>query len=204
MIKRIQSFFGLCSYYRRHISGFAKIAHPLTMLTKQNVSFAWGESQRASFFALKKALTSAPTLAHPDYESPMIIMSDSCGYGIGAVLSQIKEEKEHPLAYASRLLSTSEMNYSITEKECLALIWSLHKFRSFVWGCKIIIVTDHEALCWLQTKKDLAGRLARWSLCLLNTTSKFAIVAVNYTQTLTVCLGSQWKTRKKKLMIGVL
>jgi hypothetical protein len=117
------------------------------MLTKQNVPLVWAESQRNSFFALKKALTSAPKLAHPDYESPMFVMSDAGGYGIGAVLSKIKEQKEHPLAYTSRLLSTSEMNYSITEKECLALIWILHKFRSFVWGCKIIIVTYHEALC---------------------------------------------------------
>jgi hypothetical protein len=94
-------------------------------------------------------------------------MSDACGYGIGAVLSQTKDGKECPLAYASRLLSKAEINYSITEKECLALIWALQKFCCFIWGCKVIIVTDHEALCWLRTKKDLAGRLARWSLCLL-------------------------------------
>ncbi len=65
---------------------------------------------------------------------------------------------EHPLAYASRLLSTSETNYSITEKECMALIFSLQKFRPLIWRCKLIIVLDHEALCWLRTKKDLSGR----------------------------------------------
>ncbi|KZS03675.1 Uncharacterized protein APZ42_033546, partial [Daphnia magna] len=166
-IKQVQSFLGLCSYYRRHIAGFAKIAQPLTALTKKGASFLWENEQRNSFTALKKALTSAPILAHPDYESPMIIMSDACGYGIGAVLSQSKDGKEFPLAYASRQLSKAELNYSITEKECLALIWALQKFRGFIWGCKIVIITDHEALCWLRTKKDLAGRLARWSLCLL-------------------------------------
>lgn len=166
-IKHVQSFLGLCSYYRRHISGFAKIAQPLTALTRKATPFLWEDEQRHSFLALKKALTSAPILAHPNYESPMIIMSDACGYGIGAVLSQSKDGKEFPLAYASRLLSKAELNYSITEKECLALIWALQKFRCFIWGCKITIVTDHEALCWLRTKKDLAGRLARWSLCLL-------------------------------------
>jgi len=76
----------------------------------------------------------------------MIILPDACGFGIGAVLSQSVEGVEHPLAYASRLLSPSEINYSITEKECLALIWSLEKFRPLIWGCKLIIVTDHEAL----------------------------------------------------------
>ncbi|KZS18242.1 Uncharacterized protein APZ42_015657 [Daphnia magna] len=166
-IKQLQSFVGLCSYYRRHIKNFAKIAQPLTMLTRKGAPFIWEEAQQKSFNTLKEALTTARILAHPDYQAPMIIMTDACGYGIGAVLSQSKEGKEFPLAYASRLLSKSDMNYSIIEKECLALIWGLQKFRGFMWGCKIIIITDHEALCWLRTKKELAGRLARWSLCLL-------------------------------------
>ena len=73
---------------------------------------------------------------------------------------------ERPLAFASRLLSKSECNYSITEKECLDLVWATKKFRSFIWGNKVQVYTDHQALCWLMTKRDLAGRLARWSLTL--------------------------------------
>ena len=96
----------------------------------------------------------------------MVIIPDACGYGIGAVLTQSKDGQEHPIAYASRLLTQPESNYSITEKECLTLVWSLAKFKSLVWGCQITVVTDHQALCWLMTKKDLAGRLARWSLSL--------------------------------------
>ncbi|KZR99376.1 Uncharacterized protein APZ42_004777, partial [Daphnia magna] len=88
------------------------------------------------------------------------------GYGIGGVLAQHIEEAERPIAYASRLLTKSEVNYSITEKECLALVWCLSKFRCFVWGCKVKVMTDHQALCWLMSKRDLAGRLARWSLSL--------------------------------------
>ncbi|KAI9552626.1 pol polyprotein [Daphnia sinensis] len=165
-VKRVQSFLGLCSYYRRHIQGFASIARPLTTLTKKEIPFTWGESQISSFNTLKQALTSAPVLAHPNYELPMEIFPDACGYGIGGVLAQRIEEAERPIAYASRLLTKSEVNYSITEKECLALVWCLSKFRCFVWGCKVKVVTDHQALCWLMSKRDLAGRLARWSLSL--------------------------------------
>ena len=52
----------------------------------------------------------------------------------------------------------------MSEKECLALVWSLKKFRSYIWGLKVKVVTDHHSLCWLFKKRDLAGRLARWSL----------------------------------------
>jgi len=128
--------------------------------------FIWEKDQQGRISQLKEALTTAPVLAHPNYSLPMIIMPDACRLGIGAVLSQFINWIEHLLAYASRFLSKSEINDSITEKECLALIWSLEKFRGLIWGCKLIIITDHEALCWLRTKKDLAGRLARWSLCL--------------------------------------
>ena len=165
-VKRIQSFLGLCSYYRRHIRNFAMIARPLTQLTKKGIPFLWDREEERSFTDLKAALTSAPVLAHPNYSLPMEIIPDACGYGIGGVLAQRIDGVEHPVAYASRLLSASEINYSITEKECLALVWCLVKFRCFVWGCPITVVTDHQALCWLMTKRDLAGRLARWSLSL--------------------------------------
>jgi hypothetical protein len=165
-IKAVQSFVGLCSYYRRHVPNFAMVAHPLTELTKQTASFEWGTTQRQSFTALKNALSAAVTLGQPNYDQPMELHPDACGYGIGCALVQKVDGLERPLAFASRLLSKSECNYSITEKECLALVWATKKFRSFIWGNQVHVFTDHQALCWLMTKRDLAGRLARWSLTL--------------------------------------
>jgi hypothetical protein len=72
------------------------------------------------------------------------------------VLLQLQDGAEKPLAFASRVMSACEQNYSITEKECLALVWAVKKFRFFIWGHPIKIVTDHHVLCWLQTKKELA------------------------------------------------
>lgn len=109
-IKRVQSFLGLCSYYRRHIKGFALIAKPLTQLTKKDTEFVWEKEQIDSFNALKQALLTAPVLAHPNYKLPMTILPDACGYGIGAVLAQTGDRGEQPIAYASRLLSKSECN----------------------------------------------------------------------------------------------
>ncbi|KZS10308.1 Uncharacterized protein APZ42_025255 [Daphnia magna] len=93
-VKRVQSFLGLCSYYRRHIQGFASITRPFTTLTKKEVPFKWGEDQASSFNALKQALTSASVLANPNYDLPMKIFPDTCGYGIGGVLAQRIEGAE--------------------------------------------------------------------------------------------------------------
>ena len=93
-IKRVQSFFGLFSYYRKHTSGFSKKALPLILLIKKGQPFVWGKDQQDSFDQLKTALLSTPILAHPNYTLPMIILPDACGMGIGAVLSQKFNEKE--------------------------------------------------------------------------------------------------------------
>ena len=71
---------------------------------------------------------------------------------------------ERVISYVSRLLSSAELNYSISENECLTLVWAVGKFKAYIWGCRIRVLTDHHALCWLLKKKDLAYHLARWSL----------------------------------------
>ena len=94
----------------------------------------------------------------------MEIHCDACGHGLGAVLVQKQDGVERVISYASRLLDKAETNYSVSEQECLALIFAIDRFRSYIWGTKIRVVTDHHALCWLMKKRNLAGRLARWSL----------------------------------------
>lgn len=164
-IKDVQSFLGLVNFYRKYIQNFSQIAKPLHELLRKNTKFIWNDRAEKAFQELKNKLISAPLLAHFRPHAETELRTDACGYGIGAVLLQKnKEGVFHPIAYASRKLTKAEMNYSITEQECLAAVWALKYFRSYIWGAHVRIVTDHHALCWLKSVKDPSGRLARWAV----------------------------------------
>ena len=77
--KEVRSYLGLCSYYRRFIKDFAKIANPLNAVLKKDVKFKWTETCENSFITLKEKLTSAPVLAYPDMNKQFILTSDASG-----------------------------------------------------------------------------------------------------------------------------
>ena len=93
-------------------------------------------------------------------------MCDASDYAVGVVLGQTKDRKHHAIFYASKTLSGPHLNYATTEKEFLAVVFAIYKFRSYLVGEKVIIYTNHAALKYLLTKKDAKPRLIRWILLL--------------------------------------
>jgi hypothetical protein len=93
-------------------------------------------------------------------------MCDASDYAVGAVLGQTKDKKHYVIAYASKTLTGAQLNYATTEKELLAVVFAIDKFRSYLVGVKIIVYTDHATLKYLFTKKDVKPRLIRWILLL--------------------------------------
>lgn len=161
----VKVFLGTCSWYRRFIRNFSTIAAPLNRLTskgKNAPAFRWTDEAEEAFKKLKDALVSAPILAVPDFEKPFVVHCDASAYGLGGMLSQDINGREHPIAYVSRALSKAEQNYSATEREALAVIFAVEKFQAYLGSRKFKVVTDHSSLKWFLKLENPSGRLARW------------------------------------------
>ncbi|GJS91524.1 reverse transcriptase domain-containing protein [Tanacetum coccineum] len=164
-VKGVRSFLGHAGFYRI-IQDFSKIARPMTHLLEKDTPFVFSDECLASFKILKKRLTEAPILVSPDWDLPFELMCDASDYAVGAVLGQRKDKYFRPIHYASKTLSDAQTNYTVTEKELLAVVYAFEKFRSYLVLSKTIVYTDHSALKYLFNKQDAKPRLIRWILLL--------------------------------------
>ena len=166
---RLRSFLGLSGYYRRYIKGYADIARPLHQLmrTKHGPGWHWTEEHQKAVDTLKQRLTTAPVLWSPTLSDPFVLTTDASNTGLGAVLSQQINGELKPVIYLSRQLTPTEQNYSVTERECLAVVWAVGKLHHWLHNNRrFTLVTDHNSLVWLQRSRSQNGKLCRWALTL--------------------------------------
>jgi hypothetical protein len=159
-VPHLRSFLGMATYFRRFIDGFARVAHPLTDLLKQDTPWRWDDACEAAFCKLKELLTSAPVLALPDWRSqtPFELVCDASLKGVGGVLMQNKR----PIAFESRKLIDAELRYSATELEMLAVVYCVEKWRCYIEGREVLVYTDHKPNTFFATTKMQSRRAARW------------------------------------------
>ena len=165
-VKAIRSFLGHAGFYRRFIKDFSKIAKSLSNLLAADTPFVFDTECLQAFETLKAKLVTAPVISAPDWTLPFELMCDASDHAIGAVLGQRHDKLLHVIYYASRVLNDAQKNYTTTEKELLAVVYAIDKFRSYLVGSKVIVYTDHAALKYLLTKQDSKPRLIRWVLLL--------------------------------------
>jgi hypothetical protein len=163
-VKQLERFLGLTNYFRKFIKDYSTICKPLTNLLRKNTKWVWCSDCQNAFDNLKHILTSYPILQPPDYSRKFEIHCDASNLTIGAILIQKDDNNQDVvIAYASKSLTDAEVNWTVTEKECYAVIWSIKHFRPYIYGTNFDVITDHRALVWLFGLKDPTGRLARWA-----------------------------------------
>uniref|UniRef100_A0AAG5DT40 RNA-directed DNA polymerase n=1 Tax=Anopheles atroparvus TaxID=41427 RepID=A0AAG5DT40_ANOAO len=166
--KEIKQFLGLTGYYRRFIRDYAKLTKPLSKCLKKDATVNFNQEEyRTSFEELKKIISSDQILIYPDFKLPFILTTDASNYALGAVLSQMQDGKERPIAFGSRTLNETESNYSTTEKEALAIIWAVQKYKPYLYGNKFTLITDHKPLTFIKTSTK-NSKILRWRLELEN------------------------------------
>ncbi|GFY23855.1 retrovirus-related Pol polyprotein from transposon 17.6 [Trichonephila clavipes] len=158
--REVSKFLGMTGWYQKFIPRYADICEPLYQLKKKGAKFNWSGEAQDSFDQIKRTLTEAPILQLPNFSEQFNLFTDASGVGIGAVLQQ----NQKPIAFASRILNKAERNYTVKERECLAVIWALNKFKTYFGSLPVKVITDHAALTKLTNGKNLSSRMIRWAL----------------------------------------
>ena len=163
-VKEVRKTLGVLGYQRPFIPGFAKIAKPITELTKKGTMFLWTKECQEALETLIGLVTSAPILAYPDLERPFELEVDASAFAVGAILFQRDTEgRKHDVGYFSKALNPAEWNYDIWDREFLAVIKALGHWRHLLIGTphKIVVWTDHANLQYYRQPQKVNRRVAR-------------------------------------------
>lgn len=162
--KQLKGFLGATGFYRKFVKDYAKIAYPMIRYLKKGSKINTNDPEyRQAFEILKLNIMKHPILKFPNFNKPFTLFTDASNYAIGAVLTQ----EGQPVCYASRSLNDHEKNYSVTDKEFLAIVWAVGYFRPYLWGNRFKIITDHLPIKYLNkryTGKEFSQRNQRWML----------------------------------------
>ena len=171
--KELRSFLGIVNYYDRFTPGLASKCANLNDLLHKEAVWQWDKHHTAAVQEIKTALTSTEALAHYDPSLPLNLSCDASPVGVGAVIfHSLPDNTEKVIAYASRKLSQAEKNYAQIQKEALAIIFGVQKFRQYLLlGRKFCLITDHKPLLTIfhpaeGIPETAASRLQRWAIVL--------------------------------------
>ena len=159
--KQVRAFLGLVGYYRKFIKGFAKVAKPLTLLTRQQVKFEWTPDHQAAFEHLKNAIVQAPILNYPNPNKTYIVYTDALDDACGAQLSQNHNGTEFPIAFLSHTFSETQQKWSTTKQEAFGVYYTITKWNYYLQGANIIVRNDHKPLARFLNGKNANNKVTR-------------------------------------------
>ena len=166
--KQLMSFLGMANFHSSYIFHYSSIVAALTDCLKKDQpdKIIWGDPQEKAFQTIKSYLLSEPVLKLPDLEKPFVIRTDASDVGMAACILQEHESVLFPVTFASKKCCDRETRYSISEREGLAVVWGINKFKKYLMGAKFVLETDHAPLTILKSSNTSSPRLQRWCLAL--------------------------------------
>lgn len=170
--EEVRSFLGMAEFYSKFVPHFATKTHNLRQLLKDKTTFVWTESTQEEFQRIKEEICEALPLHGFDPQAQSVLTTDASDKGLGAVLMQRNPDREmSTISFASRTLAPNEQKFSVVEKERLAAVWAIERFRQFLWGSRFLVRTDHKPLMKVFTSDGHANatpRIAKMTLKLLD------------------------------------
>ena len=164
--KELKFFVGSIQHLSKFINNLSEKTNRMRQFLKKETRWEWTPEIDGDFENLKKEITESPCLAHFDPKKDNYVPTDACNTGLGATLLQREGVIFRPIAFASRFLTDCERKYAINELELLGAVWGLEYFRYYVYGKKVYLLTDHQALQPLlkrnRAHKQYSARLTRW------------------------------------------
>ena len=164
-MKQVAIFLGMVNYYQEFVPNMATLAEPLRRLQRKGVKFVWSQSCQSAFDKLKAAVSRGVKVFIFDPNAPTYVSVDASDVGVGAVLSQMQNGREVPIAHASHTLQERERAYAVNEKEALACVWACETWEKFLLGRSFVLRTDHASLVsLLQSTTDTrkSAKFSRW------------------------------------------
>jgi len=163
--KQVQAFLGFINFYRKYIRDLSKNTEVLSALIRKGVPWKWDIPQQQAFEEIKTQFLEDIIIQYPDFSRKFYISTDASTTHIGAELFQKTNEGQHQtLSFISRTLNSAERNYGTTELELLAIVFACKKFRNYILGHETHLLTDHQALTFLNRCQLLNARLTRWTI----------------------------------------
>ena len=166
--KQLASFLGLITFVRQHIRHLADLTAEFESIKRTNSEIDWTPQRRYTFDVIRRAISSAPLLLFPDFNKTFYMATDASCVGIGGVLYQPTDTdneditNKNIIAICSKKLNPSQQRYSTYKKELYAVVYCLRQFHSYIWGHKLVIITDHMPLVYILTSSRLAHALQQW------------------------------------------
>jgi len=167
-VREVKRFLGLTGFFRRFVPNYAKVTAAVSKLRKEKEPFHWGKEQQVAFEAVIDILTSEPTLQMFSPKADQTeLHTDASTDGLGAILLQSDDKNRMRLVYAiSRRTTEQEAKYHSSKLELLAVVWAVERLRVFLLSIPFTIVTDCQALIYLNSMRTKNPQVARWACSL--------------------------------------